>query len=88
MNQGVGSVSNRKEEGPCRESLEGLGGQRTAIAFYGYLSSVLSLLILTAAVIWAIYAYLPSIYYLPLSLATLVTVGVIAYLILNKRILT
>lgn len=67
---------------------KGVAVGRPGITFYGYLSSLLSLLIVTSAIIWAIYVYFPPQYYLLLSGATLIGVGVVAYLILSRRILT
>jgi hypothetical protein len=62
--------------------------RRQGIAFYGYLSGLLSLLIAMAVVIWLIYWYLPGEDYLPLSLGSLAVFGIVAYLILSRRVIT
>jgi hypothetical protein len=84
----AGRSLRQNKPGHARRRVEKEEEGRRGIAFYGYLSAVLSLLIVTAAAIWSIYTYLPGIYYLPLSLGVLVLVGVVAYVILSRRILT
>ncbi|MDA4124461.1 MAG: hypothetical protein OK438_03315 [Thaumarchaeota archaeon] len=66
----------------------GYAGVRRGIAFYGYLSSMLSLLIVMAVIIWLIYIYLPGGYYIPLSLVALVLFGLVGYMILSRRVIT
>ena len=54
--------------------------------FYGYFTVVLSLAIVTAGVMWIVYGYLPNEYYFPVSFSLLATFGVIAYVILSRRL--
>jgi hypothetical protein len=61
-------------------------GKRKRFVFHGYFSLLLSLTILTAALIWVIYGDLPSQYYLPVSLGVIVVIGFLAFYILDKKI--
>lgn len=54
--------------------------------FYGYFTVVLSLAIVTAGVMWIVYGYLPNEYYFPVSFSLLGVFGIIAYVILSKRL--
>lgn len=60
---------------PTRKS--GIGGM------FGFL---LELCIVAGGLMWVAYAYLPHQYYLPISFAAVCVIGVVAYLILNKRL--
>jgi hypothetical protein len=58
---------------------------RKRFVFHGYFSLLLSLSILLAGVLWLAYGYLPYQDYLPISLLSVVLVGIAAFYILNKR---
>jgi hypothetical protein len=55
------------------------------IGYMGFFSIMLSIAILTAGILWEIYALLPQ-YYLLLSFVVLAASGCAAFLILSKRI--
>lgn len=55
-------------------------------SFYGYFSLLFSMCIVQGAVLWVAYGYLPHQYYLPVSLISIISVGFIAFFILNSKI--
>lgn len=61
--------------------------RRRGVAFYGYLGVLLSMLIVSAAVLWLILISFPFQYYLPASLGMLLVMSIIGYVILSRRIL-
>ncbi len=55
-------------------------------SFYGYFSVLFSLCIVQGGVLWVTYGYLPHQFYMPVSLLSIVAVGLIAFFILNSKI--
>jgi hypothetical protein len=60
--------------------------QKKQFHFYGYFSVVLNLTIVVAAVLWVVYGRLPNQYYLPISFGVIALTGLVAFLILNKKV--
>jgi hypothetical protein len=47
---------------------------------------LIELCIVAGAVLWVAYGYLPHVYYLPVSFASICVVGIVAFFALEKRV--
>jgi hypothetical protein len=56
------------------------------VVFHGYFTLILSLTIVAAALIWLIYTDLPYQYYLIASFGVVAIIGIVAFVILNKKL--
>ena len=54
--------------------------------FVGFFGFLLELCIVGGALMWVAYGYLPHQYYLPVSFAAVLVIGVVSYYVLNKRL--
>ena len=61
-------------------------GNKKKFVFHGYFSLILSLTIVAAALIWLIYVDLPYQYYLVASFGVVAIIGIVAFVILNKKL--